>query len=289
MRKLAILSTEHLEDFFVYDRMLIEPLKKRGWEASEVSWHASNHNWDQYEVVVVRSTWDYQAHCDAFLKCLRNIDASSAVLHNPLSLIEWNISKKYLKELEDKGVPIVPTFWVESTLSRTDFTQAFERFAVDELVIKPYVSANADFTYRLKKEEIADRFDTLCEEFENRNAMIQPFLNSVINEGEYSLFYFDSHYSHAICKRPASGDFRVQEEHGGELSSIEPSTEMFELAQLTLKALPSDALYARVDMVKVDDKLCIIEVELIEPSLYFNMDEKSAEFFAEVFVNKFAN
>ncbi|MDT0582163.1 MULTISPECIES: hypothetical protein [Alteromonadaceae] len=288
MRKLAILSTDHLEDFFVYDRMLVEPLNKLGWEVTEISWHTSNHDWDQYDVVVVRSTWDYQAHCDAFLDCLRRIDASSAQLHNPLSLIEWNISKQYLKELEDKGVPIVPTYWVEKALEPSDFALAFERFAADELVIKPYVSANADFTYRLKREDIDGRFDALAKEFEHRDAMIQPFLSSIVDDGEYSLFYFDSHYSHAICKQPAAGDFRVQEEHGGELSSIKPSEKMFTLAQQTLQALPCDALYARIDMVNVDGQLCIIEVELIEPSLYFNMDSKSAELFSEIFANKFA-
>ncbi|MFT6087973.1 MAG: hypothetical protein ACJA11_003245, partial [Glaciecola sp.] len=113
MRKVAILTTDHLEDFFVYDRLLEAPLKSLGWESSEVSWHTKNHNWDQYDAVVVRSTWDYQAHCEDFLACLQVIDNSSAVLCNSMSLIEWNISKRYLKELENKGVPIIPTLWAD--------------------------------------------------------------------------------------------------------------------------------------------------------------------------------
>ena len=287
MRKVAILTTDKLEDFFVYDRMLEAPLRNRGWESTEVSWHAKNHDWNQYDVVVVRSTWDYQAHCDDFLACLQIIENSSAMLCNSLSLIEWNISKRYLKELEDKGVPIIPTLWLD-TLQEQDFAAAFEQFACDEIVIKPYISANADFTYRLTPASVAANLSSLKRDFKDRSAMLQPFLTSIVEEGEYSLFYFDSQYSHAICKQPAKGDFRVQEEHGGQLTSIEPSAEMFALGEQTINALPEEALYARVDIVSLNGALMIIEVELIEPSLYFNMDNSSADFFAKIFADKFA-
>ncbi|MFT5277695.1 MAG: glutathione synthase/RimK-type ligase-like ATP-grasp enzyme [Glaciecola sp.] len=287
MRKVAILSTDNLEDFFVYDRLLSAPLKELGWEAVEVSWHETQHNWDHYDVVVVRSTWDYQVHCQEFLSCLQTIHQSSAILCNSMSLIEWNISKKYLKELEEKGVPIIPTLWVDE-LQAADFEQAFSMFNSNEVVVKPYVSANADFTYRLTRETAKAKSSQIVEEYINRSAMIQPFLSSILEEGEYSLFYFDSQYSHAICKQPAKGDFRVQEEHGGQLSSIKPTEQMLALAEKTIAALPEDALYARIDIVSSNDKLMIIEVELIEPSLYFNMDDSSPTFFAQVFANKFA-
>lgn len=287
MRKVAILSTDNLEGFFVYDRMLTAPLKELDWEATEVSWREKNHNWDQYAVVVVRSTWDYQAHCDAFLDCLRTIEQSSAILCNPLTLIEWNISKRYLKDLEEKGIPIIPTLWVEQ-LQAQHFEQAFGNFNTKEIVIKPYISANSDFTYRLTASSAKAQSAQIIKEYESRSAMLQPFLNSITSEGEYSLFYFDSQYSHAICKRPAKGDFRVQEEHGGQLSSIEPTAKMLSLAEKTIAALPEEALYARVDIVSLDKQLMIIEVELIEPSLYFNMDESSPALFAQIFANKFA-
>jgi glutathione synthase/RimK-type ligase-like ATP-grasp enzyme len=287
MRKVAILSTDNLEEFFVYDRMLSAPLMKLGWEAVEVSWHEINHDWDQYDVVVVRSTWDYQAHCEDFLNCLQTIEQSSAVLCNSMALIEWNISKRYLKELEEKGVPIIPTLWVDD-FEVHHLEQAFDKFKVNEIVIKPYISANADFTYRLDPTTAQANSPRIMHEYQNRSAMIQPFLSSILDEGEYSLFYFDSQYSHAICKRPAKGDFRVQEEHGGQLSSIKPTEKMTALAEKTLAALPEEALYARIDIVSLDGTLMIIEVELIEPSLYFNMDGLSPAFFAKVFANKFA-
>jgi glutathione synthase/RimK-type ligase-like ATP-grasp enzyme len=204
-----------------------------------------------------------------------------------MSLIEWNISKKYLKELEEKGVPIIPTLWVDQ-LKVAHFEQAFSNFNASEVVIKPYVSANADYTYRLNRAAVKTESAQIIEEYKNRSAMIQPFLNSIIDEGEYSLFYFDSQYSHAIRKCPAKGDFRVQEEHGGQLSSIKPTEQMFALAKQTIAALPEEALYARVDIVSLNKQFMIIEVELIEPSLYFNMDDSSPIFFAQVFAKKFA-
>lgn len=287
MRKVAILTTDNLEAFFVYDRMLEAPLKSLGWELTEVSWHAKNHNWEQYDAVIVRSTWDYQAHCQDFLTCLQVIDNSSAVLCNSMSLIKWNISKHYLKELENKGVPIIPTLWADE-LQEQNFAAAFAKFGCDEIVIKPYVSANADGTYRLTPAQVTEQLPLIMQEYKERSAMLQPFLSSIIEEGEYSLFYFNSQYSHAICKRPAKGDFRVQEEHGGQLNSIEPSKAMFALAEQTIDALPEEALYARVDIVSLNGGLMIIEVELIEPSLYFNMDAASPAFFAKVFANQFA-
>nr|WP_297349874.1 hypothetical protein [uncultured Glaciecola sp.] len=287
MRKAAILTTDHLEEFFVYDRLLEAPLKSLGWELTEVSWHAKNHNWDQYDAVIVRSTWDYQAHCEDFLACLQVIDNSAAVLCNSMSLIEWNISKRYLKELENKGVPIIPTLWADE-LKESNFAAAFAKFDCDEIVIKPYISANADGTYRLTPAKVTEQLPLIMQEYKDRSAMIQPFLTSILEEGEYSLFYFNSQYSHAICKKPAKGDFRVQEEHGGQLTSIEPSKAMFAIAEQTIDALPEEALYARVDIVSLNGALMIIEVELIEPSLYFNMDDTSAEFFANVFASQFA-
>ncbi len=116
--------------------------------------------------------------------------------------------------------------------------------------------------------------------------MLQAFEKTILDVGEYSLFYFDGEYSHSINKLPASGDFRVQEEYGGQLQSIEPTDAMRALAQRTLNALPENALYARIDMLDTATGLAIIEVELIEPSLYFNMDEESPKRFAQAIAKR---
>jgi glutathione synthase/RimK-type ligase-like ATP-grasp enzyme len=286
MKYCAILTTDNLEDYFVYDQMLTEPLRLQGWMTEEVSWRKKDVDWDQYDVVIIRSTWDYQQDAEAFLDCLRKIEVSSAKLENSLKIVEWNISKKYLQELQKQGVSIVPTLWFDSFDYKTVF-ESFAYFSAHEVVIKPLVSAGADFTYRLTEHKLLELKTELTEVFSSREFMVQPFLKSVVEEGEYSLFYFSGDFSHAILKQPKSGDFRVQEEHGGQLTSIQPTEPMLTTARHCLAALPEDVFYARVDLIRHNNEFVLIEIELIEPSLYFNMDPASAQRFVDAFVEQF--
>jgi glutathione synthase/RimK-type ligase-like ATP-grasp enzyme len=283
MKRCAFLSMDSLEDFFSYDTMLFEPLKKVGWLAEEVSWRKTDVDWNIYDVVVIRTTWDYQDDAAGFMTCLRRIEASSAQLQNSLKIVEWNISKNYLKDLQNQGIYIVPTLWFDS-FSLSEVQAGFTYFDTPQLVIKPLVSANADHTYRLTPENLVQQADQLKSIFANREFMLQPFLNGIVEEGEYSLFYFAGHYSHSILKQPASGDFRVQEEHGGQLKSIQPCEEMLTAARHCLAALPEDVLYARIDLVRHKNEFAVIEIELIEPSLYFNMDADSPQRFVDAFI-----
>ena len=118
--------------------------------------------------------------------------------------------------------------------------------------------------------------------------MIQPFVKEVLDEGEYSLFYFNGEYSHAILKTPADGDFRVQEEHGGSLQPVIPDASMLRACKQALQAMPTDSLYARVDLIRYQHQWAIIELELIEPSLYFNLDEASQPRFVDAFITRYA-
>lgn len=282
----AFLTTSDLEDFHVYDNLLIEPLRKHGWRVDEVSWKATYVDWDQYDVVVIRSTWDYQSAPEAFMECLKKIEASEAHLENSVDLVKWNIDKGYLKQLEEKQVSIVPTLW-KNVFDIEEIKASYDHFGVTEIILKPLISANADFTYRLDYRLLIALQSELEEVFSNRPFMLQPFLDSIVNEGEYSLFYFSGNYSHCILKRPASGDFRVQEEHGGRLSSVEPDPEMQQCGDHAFAAIPECPLYARIDLIRTEVGLAVMEIELIEPSLYFNMDENSPQRFADAFQHRY--
>ena len=283
MKRCAFLSMDSLEDFFSYDQMLFEPLKTVGWLAEEVSWRKPDVDWNNYDAVVIRTTWDYQDDVEGFMACLQRIEASSAQLQNSLKIVEWNISKSYLKDLQNQGINIVPTLWFDS-FSLSEIRAGFDYFNSPQLVIKPLISANADHTYRLTPESLVQQADDLKAIFASREFMLQPFLNGIVDEGEYSLFYFAGHYSHSILKQPESGDFRVQEEHGGRLSSIQPCEDMLTTARHSLAALPEDVLYARIDLVRHKKEFVLIEIELIEPSLYFNMDSDSPQRFVVAFI-----
>ncbi len=280
LKHIAILSMDSLENFESYDDLLDEPLAARGWITQIVSWRDESIDWNQFDVVLIRSPWYYQQDPELFLQVLQRIEDSSARLENSLQLVLWNIRKTYLKALQDLGLCIVPTAWGQK-LTKTELMAYFEQLQVDEIVIKPIISANADNTFRLTIDKARETGEELVSIFSSKEFMVQPFMRSIINEGEFSLFFFGGGYSHAILKKPAKNDFRVQEEHGGSLLKIEPEPALLDMAVAANQQLSPAPLYSRLDFVRTEAGFAIMEIELIEPSLYFNMDKESPERFAQ--------
>lgn len=278
MRHCAFLTTDRLEGFVTDDALTVEPLRELGWNVDHVSWRRPDVAWDRYDAVVIRSTWDYHKAPDEFLRALEAIDRASR-LANPLELVQWNARKTYLRELADRGLPVVPTIW-ETGPSAERVRGLFDELGTDEIVIKPVVSASAFDTYRLRRDP--DRGAEMAEVFAGREVMAQPFLRSIVEEGEHSVFFFAGEYSHAVLKSPKEQDFRVQEEHGGLIREVDPPASLVELGHDILGSLPRRPLYARVDLVRLDaGGYALMELELIEPSLYFRTSPGSARRFAE--------
>ena len=285
MRKCAILSMDSLADFEAYDDLIDEPMLALGWQTEVISWRNQSVNWSDYEVVIIRSPWDYQDDMESFVKVLANIEQSSARLENSLAVVQWNINKDYLRSLEADGVTIVPTLWPE-VFDVNNMAGYFSHFSTEQIVLKPRVSANADNTFWLTKENYLGKVAELKQAFTNRELMVQPFMADICQEGEFSLFYFNGELSHTILKTPAKGDFRVQEEHGGGLLAVTPEPALQAAANKTMQAiskLHGELLFARIDFVRHQDTFALMEAELIEPSLYFNMDVDSPQRFVDAF------
>jgi glutathione synthase/RimK-type ligase-like ATP-grasp enzyme len=283
MKKCALLSMDSLDDFVCYDQLLFDPLEKLGWSVEEVSWRAKNTDWNQFDVVIIRSTWDYQDDPALFLEVLEDIEKSSAQLENSLESVKWNIDKTYLQELENKGIEIVPTLW-RNQFHEKEINSYFDKFDTDEIIIKPTVSANADNTFRIPISEKSQYLNQLSKVFKDRSFLVQPFMDGIIQEGEFSLFFFGKTYSHTVLKKPKPSDFRVQEEHGGRLKFVKnPGEGLLNSAQKLLEKIDPLPLYSRMDYVRTDNhSFALMEIELIEPSLYFNMDPASPKRFASV-------
>jgi len=281
-KKVAFLSMDSLENFYTYDKLLIEPMKMFGWTAEEISWRNKIVDWSDYDAVIVRSTWDYQNDAEKFVGVLEKINSLS-YLENDLNLMKWNMNKNYLFDLEQKGVRIVDTIW-EKGFNRGFDIEYFTRLNSDEIIIKPNISANADNTFRLSKENINEHITNLEKIFGSREFMVQPFLKNIIDEGEYSLFYFDGKFSHSVLKKPKEKDFRVQEEHGGDIRPNKVSSEMILIGENIIQKLSTIPLYGRVDLVRTkQNEFALMELELIEPSLYLNKDTKSPYRLAKAF------
>lgn len=281
MRKICFLSMDSLENYVSDDELAIPFLNELGWHVETISWRDKTVDWNDFEAVIIRTPWDYQKSPDEFLKVLRKIDKSKARLENPLKIVEWNLSKEYLRELETNGIKIVPTIWDEKTVDETNFQKWLEHFQTGEIIIKPIISATAEFTYRLKKFS-----SELIEIFANKPFMIQPFMPKIVTEGEFSLFYFGGNYSHTILKTPKAKDFRVQEEHGGIITQIVPTEKLLQTAQTVFEQISDELLYARIDFVRDEnDNFCLMELELIEPALYLRMEKNAPERFAKTINN----
>jgi len=281
VKRCALLSMDDLGSFVCYDELLLAPMQRYGWHVQTVAWRDPHIDWNSFDLVIIRSCWDYQDAPAAFLKVLETIDRSLARLENPLSVIRWNLQKHYLRDLAAQGIPIVPTLWLPE-LTTAQLPELFSRWTSPEIIIKPVISAAAFDTFRLTPDAATKQADLLIRTFRQRECMVQPFLPDIITEGEYSLFFFGNEYSHSILKTPKAGDFRVQEEYGSLLRSVEPEPLLLALSRQVLAAIPTPVLYARIDWVRLGAGFALMELELIEPSLYFNMDTEAAERFARV-------
>lgn len=260
-----------------------EPMLELGWSIDMVPWKSAGIDWNQYDAVYICTPWDYPGDPDSFLLLLESINGSNAILVNDIALVRWTIPKTYLRDLESRGAAIVPSIWCEQFDSEM-LPGFFDVHQSDRIIVKPVVSTNAHDTYLLDRSVAADVVTDLENIFATRPFVVQPFMENVQAEGEYSLFFFSNEFSHAILKTPKERDFRVQEEHGAKVVSAEPEFTLLETASDLLHLVNPMPVYARCDFIRgPDGRFLLMELEVIEPSLYLRMDSESPKRFARAF------
>ena len=251
-----------------------DALRRNGATVHAIPW-TDPDDLSEYDLVLPLVAWGYHYRYGPWLRLLNRFDAEALRVVNPTSLLWWNSDKTYLTQLAAKGVPTVETMEVEA-LDDASLAAAADRFGTPNLVVKPPISASAVGTHRIRVG------DAIPAAERGRRMMIQPFMASIASEGEYALMLFDGEYSHTVVKRPKDGDFRVQEQFGGVTLPSAPPPGAIELAQQALAAAPAPATYARVDVVRDDaGTLRIMELELIEPSLFLDHAPDKGEAFSQ--------
>lgn len=229
-----------------------------------LSWDDEAVDWSRFEAAIVRTTWDYAQRPAEFFAAVDRI-AATVPLFNPPAILRWNADKAYLRDLAARGAPSIPTLWVDHA-DVAAYEAAFARFDCERLVVKPRIGAGA------WRQAIVARGapPPEAEAVPPGAAMIQPFLSSIVTEGEYSFVFCGGELSHAFVKRPAPGDYRVQPSYGGREFAIEPAQADLALAEAALAAAAlAPLLYARVDMARLPDgRLAVMELEAVEPHLY---------------------
>jgi hypothetical protein len=282
LRKAAYLTMQNPGDYVTDYDLSFDAMAARGWGVETVAWRDPEIDWNRFDAVYLCTAWDYPQHLDEFIAVLHKIEKSSALMVNPLSLVQWSLRKTYLRDLESGGADIVPSLWCDD-IDAEDMPGWFAAHGSDTLIIKPQVGANAHDTFVLRQPLTADRRAELSATFQQRAFFVQRFIESIETEGEYSLFYFAGEYSHAILKTPAEGDFRSQEEHGAQIKSVQPDAKLLAAGQKLLSLLAPQPVYVRADFVRDDDRFLLMELELIEPALYLRMDDAAAMRFATAF------
>jgi glutathione synthase/RimK-type ligase-like ATP-grasp enzyme len=277
--RIAIASCTGYEAHKADEELLLAALRQRGCEAASVPWDDPAADWGGFDLCLVKSTWDYNRKYEEFLAWARRVEAV-AELRNPADLIAWNSNKTYLRGLGERGVRTVPTVWVGRE-SETRLQEILAAEGWEQAVVKPVVDLGAENLRRVRAGD-EEGEPALTEVLRRHDAMVQPFLPSLEEQGETSLIYIDGTLTHAVRKRPAPGDFRVQEIWGGTRERIDPEAGQVELAERARAQLDSPPLYARVDIVEgLDGAPCLIELELIEPNLYLGEHPEAAEAMAD--------
>lgn len=278
--RVALATSAELPDLDADDRLVLPALAARGIDARSVVWSDRSSTWSHFDVVVVRSTWDYSRGRRAeFLQWAEHV-GSVTRLCNSAEVLRWNTHKGYLLQLEERGVPTVPTAFLAQG-DRADLAALVTDRRWRDVVVKPCVAGGARGAIRVPSPAASSyqaEFEALLA---HGDTMVQPFLGAVATRGEVSLVFVSGAFSHAVRKVPASGDWRVQESLGGRTQAWDPPPHVSALAAWVLETTGHDYLYARVDLLPDDDGTWqVTELEVTEPSLYLGFGDGAADRFA---------
>ena len=284
--KIAILTCEKLPDLNPEDRKIIPALAKHNIEATAAIWSDKTINWTDFDYLIFRNTWDYFEKETEFKIWLNQIAQLEIKTLNPIKIITQNIHKFYLREMEQQGITILPTVFIDKTehLNLSELIPPHWKKAV----IKPAFSAGSYLTEVFEISEIqaiSEKYKTIAAD---KELLLQEFMPEIQTLGETSFIFFNKKFSHAVNKKPVEGDFRVQSLFGGKYTLVQPNEKLIEKAQKIVDSLPKDLLYARVDGILIENELYLMEIECIEPDLYFDLSENSLERFVAAIIKLIA-
>ncbi len=250
-------------------------LLARGHDAEVVQWDGEV-DWSRFDLVVIRSTWDYFDRLEEYLAWVDRVDAASRIINSP-KVIRWNFHKGYLAELGERGVPVLPMLVVRA--GADDAAAEMAATGWGDVVVKPAVDGGARQALRGSSSaaEVVAHLESMAL---LGDVVVQPFAEGV-RDGELSLLYFGGEFSHAVRKVPAPGDYRVQAHHGGAELAHQPTEVELDTARRALAHVPEPLAYARVDLVHHEGVPTVMELELIEPDLFLRMDPRAVARFAD--------
>lgn len=255
------------------DAALLAAFAGSEFQTRIVCWDDPAVGWGHFDACVIRSTCDYVPRHAEFLKWLRTVSQYTRLL-NPVDMVIRNTSKRYLVDLQERGVPIVPTEFIKRG-SDVNLEEVLTVRGWERAVVKPEIGASSSGVIIAESDNIVRSQRHIGTLLKETGALVQEFLPSVINSGEISAMFFGGDYSHAVSKIPAAGDYRVQEEFGGSCHAVTLASPEMDVARKAMDTV-GDTLYARVDLLSSQCGALVSELELVEPELFFRFDESAA-------------
>ena len=283
-KKIAFVTSSVKPDFAGNDISVVDLLKSAGAEVQPLPWDVDTAAWNSFDLVVIRSCWNYHLHPDKFIQWIDQMEKQKVKMFNPLKIARWNLHKGYLKDLESKGVSLPETIWLNKGSEANLFSIVNER-NWEKAVVKPAISATAFNTFLVSKEEASHQQQKFEQLLAHADMLVQKFMTEVQEQGEWSLIFFDKKFSHAVIKQPAAKDFRVQHDFGGSATHTKPPAFALTQAEKILNLIDEPLLYARVDGVVSENKFLLMELELIEPMLFLEKENGSAKTFAQAMMD----
>ncbi|MHC4414594.1 MAG: ATP-grasp domain-containing protein [Planctomycetota bacterium] len=262
------------------DGLVRSALERMGMRTTRCDWARPDFDWSRTRSALLRTTWDYFHRAEAFARWLDRIEAQTLLVNDP-ALVRWNLDKRYLADLEAEGVRVVPTHVIERGSAET-LPALLDGLGWREAVLKPVVSGAARETYRVTRDAAQQHEATLRRLVAREDMLLQPFQPAVVADGELSLVVIDGRFTHAVRKTARPGDFRVQDDHGGTVHAHTASPDETAFAEAAVAACPRPPVYARVDVIRDEGgRPALMELELIEPELFFRMHPPAAEALAD--------
>jgi hypothetical protein len=260
-------------DLWEDESPLVDAIERTGLRVGPVVWDDPSVVWEAARIVVIRSLFDYTRKRDEFCAWAERVESLTS-LHNPARVLRWNSHKSYLRDLDAAGVPVVPTVWLDAGAT-PDLAGLLDQRGWREAVVKPAIDNGARGALRVSAADPAPGQSHMEFLLENRDVMVQPFVPAAEIPGEHKMIHIEGVFTHAILENPRldGREFSLDR-----IPLIDPDPAELELAGRVLSLVPeAPLLYARVDTVMDGGVARLMELEVIEPVLFFTKAPGAAE------------